>query len=112
MPIAGPMALMKVFLGEVALPDMAVEMRLEYRLGRRIEQGSEGDDIILEGRKSYEFSVSGKIRMDQLRLLQKEVTRGEPVFKSDFGDFKVAVKAIHYRSDTGEVSIELVEDID
>jgi hypothetical protein len=106
------MAGMKVCLGELTLPDMAVEMRLEYRLGRRIEQGSEGDDIILEGRKSYEFSLTGKLKMDQLRLLQKEVTRGEPIFKSDFGEFKVAVKAIHYRSDTGEVSIELVEDVD
>jgi len=106
------MAGMKVVLGEQTLQDMAVEMRLEYRLGRRIEQGSEGDDIILEGRKSYEFSLTGKLKMDQLRLLQKEVARGEPIFKSDFGEFKVAVKAIHYRSDTGEVSIELVEDVD
>jgi len=106
------MAGMKVCLGELTLPDMAVEMRLEYRLGRRIEPGSEGDDIILEGRKSYEFTLGGKLKMDQLRLLQKEVTRGEPIFKSDFGEFKVAVKAIHYRSDTGEVSIELVEDVD
>jgi hypothetical protein len=106
------MGLMKVCLGEVTLADMAVEMRLEYRLGRRIEQGSQGDDIILEGRKSYEFSLSGKIKMDQLRLLQKEVTRGEPTFRSDFGEFKVAVKSIRYRSDTGEVSIELVEDVD
>jgi hypothetical protein len=112
MPIAGPMALMKVILGELALADMTVEMRLEYRLGRRIEQGSEGDDIILEGRKSYEFTVCGRIKMDQLKLLQKEVARGEPIFKSDFGEFKVAVKAIHYLSDTGELSIELVEDID
>jgi len=106
------MALMKVSLGELTLPDMSVEMRLEYRLGRRIEQGSQGDDIILEGRKSYEFTVSGKMRMDQLRLLQKEVTSGEPLFRSDFGEFKVAVKAVHYRSDPGEVSIELVEDVD
>ena len=103
---------MKVALGEQTFPDMIVEMRQEYRLGRRIEQGSEGDDIILEGRKSYEFTLMGKLKMDQLRLLQKEVARGEPMFRSDFGEFKVAVKAIHYRSDTGEVSIELVEDAD
>jgi hypothetical protein len=106
------MAGMKVCLGEVTLADMAVEMRLEYRLGRRIEQGSEGDDIILEGRKSYEFSLAGRIKMEQLRLLQKEVTRGEPLFRSDFGEFKVAVKSIRYRSETGEVAIELVEDVD
>ncbi len=106
------MAGMKVVLGELTLPDMTVEMRLEYRLGRRIEQGSQGDDIILEGRKSYEFTVSGKLRMDELRILQKEVARGEPLFRSDFGEFKVAVKAVHYRSDSGEVSIELVEDVD
>jgi hypothetical protein len=106
------MAGMKVCLGEVTLADMAVEMRLEYRLGRRIEQGSEGDDIILEGRKSYEFSLAGRIKMEQLRLLQKEVTRGEPLFRSDFGEFKVAVKSIRFRSETGEVAIELVEDVD
>ena len=105
------MAGMKVCLGELTLLDMAVEMRLDYRIGRRIEQGSQGDDIILEGRKSYEFTLSGKMKMDQLRLLQKEVARGEPQFKSDFGEYKVAVKAIHYRADSGEVSIELVEDI-
>ena len=106
------MAGMKIGLGALTLPDMTVEMRLEYRLGRRIEQGSQGDDIILEGRKSYEFTVSGKIHMDQLRMLQKEVASGEPLFVSDFGEFKVAVKAVHYRSDTGEVSMELVEDVD
>jgi hypothetical protein len=106
------MAGMKVCLGEVTLADMAVEMRLEYRLGRRIEQGSQGDDIILEGRKSYEFSLAGRIKMEQLRLLQKEVARGEPLFRSDFGEFKVAVKSIRYRSETGEVAIELVEDVD
>ncbi len=110
MAIARPMTGMEVSLGELTFPDMRVEMRLEYRLGRRIEQGSQGDDIILEGRKSYEFTLTGKMKMDQLQLLRKEVSRGEPLFRSDFGEFKVAVKSIRYLSDTGDISIELVED--
>ncbi|MBM4248632.1 MAG: hypothetical protein FJ149_04230 [Euryarchaeota archaeon] len=105
------MAGMNVGLGSLELADMVVEMRLEYRLGRRIEQGSDGDDMILEGRKSYEFVLSGKLSMEQLRAIEKEVARGEPIFRSEFGEFKVAVKSVHYRSDTGEVSIVLVEDV-
>jgi len=100
----------KVCLGAITLPDMTVEMRLEYRLGRRIEEGSQGDDIILEGRKSYEFTLTGKISFEQLQALEREIARTEPRFISDFGEYKVAVKSLHYRSDTGEIAMELVED--
>lgn len=102
---------MKVSIGNISLADMEVEMRLEYRLGRRIEEGSEGDDIILEGRKSYEFTLTGTISMEQLQTLEKEIARGEPVFRSEFGEYKVAVKSLHYRSAGGEFALELVEDV-
>ena len=102
---------MDVNLGEIRLADFDVEMRMEYRLGRRIEQGSEGDDIILEGRKSYEFLLKGKLSMEHLKRLEKEVARHEPIFRSDFGEFKVALKSLIYRSKTGETEIELVEDV-
>ena len=93
------------------MADMEVEMRLEYRLGRRIEEGSDGDDIILEGRKSYEFTIFGMIGMEQLKALEKEITRGQPIFRSEFGEYKVAVKSLHYRSASGEFALELVEDV-
>lgn len=102
---------MNVSLGGILLQDFNVEMRLEYRLGRRIEAGSDGDDIILEGRKSYEFSLMGKLTMEQLKQIEKEIANCEPVFQSEFGEFKVAVKSLVYRSHTGETAIELVEDI-
>jgi hypothetical protein len=103
--------MVEVVLGDIDLTDFDVEMRMEYRLGRKIEQGSEGDDIILEGRKSYEFSLKGRLSLEQLKRLEKEVSRREPVFRSEFGEFKVALKALKYRSSTGETEIELVEDV-
>lgn len=103
---------LKVSIGDITLPDFEVEMRMEYRLGRRIEEGRQGDDILLEGRKSFEFTLMGKLGMEQLKLLQKEVMKHQPVFRSEYGEFKVAVKSIIYRSNTGQVAIELVEDVD
>ena len=102
---------MEVNLGDIRLADFDVEMRMEYRLGRRIEQGSEGDDIILEGRKSYEFSLKGTLNMEQLKRLENEIARREPIFRSEFGEFKVALKSLTYKSKTGETEIELVEDV-
>jgi len=102
---------LEVALGEIRLTDFDVTIRVEYRLGRKIEQGSQGDDIILEGRKSYEFSLKGKLNLDQLKRLEKEVARREPMFRSEFGEFKVALKSLTYKSGTGETDIELVEDV-
>ena len=103
---------MKVCIGEVTLSDFDVEMRMEYRLGRRIEEGRQGDDILLEGRKSFEFTLMGKLTMDQVKQLEKEISKREPIFRSDFGEYKVAVKSLIYRSNTGQAAIELVEDVD
>jgi len=103
--------ILDVVLGDIKLADFEVVMKMEYRLGRKIEQGSQGDDIILEGRKSYEFSLKGKMSIDQLKRLEKEVARHEPVFRSEFGEFKVALKSLTYKSSTGETDIELVEDV-
>ena len=102
---------MDVYLNELLLAGFVVEMRKDYRIGRRIEQGADGDDIILEGRKSAEFSLSGRISFEQLRALERELAKGEPLFRSDFGEYRVAVKSLHYRSDTSEVALELVEDV-
>jgi len=103
---------LKVCIGEVTLSDFDVEMRMEYRLGRRIEEGRQGDDILLEGRKSFEFTLMGKLTMDQVKQLEKEISKREPIFRSDFGEYKVAVKSLIYRSNTGQAAIELVEDVD
>jgi len=103
--------MVEVVLGDIKLADFDVTMRMEYRLGRRIEEGTQGDDIILEGRKSYEFSLKGKMNLEQLKRLEKEVARHEPVFRSELGEFKVALKSLTYKSSTGETDIELVEDV-
>lgn len=100
-----------VVLGDIRLSDFDVTMKMEYRLGRRIEQGSQGDDIILEGRKSYEFLLKGRLTLEQLKRLEKEVARREPIFRSELGEFRVALKSLTFRSGTGETEIELVEDV-
>ncbi|MGQ9582640.1 MAG: hypothetical protein ACUVV6_03890 [Thermoplasmatota archaeon] len=103
---------MDVYLNELRLEGFTVEMRKDYRIGRRIEQGADGDDIILEGRKSTEFALSGRMSLAQLKQLERELARGEPTFRSDLGEYKVAVKSLHYRTDTSEVAMELIEDVD
>jgi hypothetical protein len=102
---------MDVNLGAVILKDCCIDIKMEYRLGRRIEQGSEGDDIILEGRKSYEFVITGKIPMDKFHEIEGELAKGQPRFKSEFGEYKVAVKSLLFRASSGEFFMELVEDI-
>jgi len=102
---------MDISLGAVTLKDCGIDIKMEYRLGRRIEQGSEGDDIILEGRKSYEFVLTGKLTMDGFRELEQELAKGQPRFKSEFGEYKVAVKSLLFRANSGEFYMELIEDI-
>jgi hypothetical protein len=102
---------MDVKLGSLALKDVDVDMRIDYRLSRRIEQGTKGDDMLVEGRKSYEFTLRGKVPLERFLEMRKTV-EGEdgPRFKSVYGDYKVVIKSLVYHSATGEYHIDLVED--
>jgi len=99
-------------LGPLTLSNVDVDMRIDYRLTRRIEQGSRGDDMLVEGRKSYEFTLKGKASLDKFVEIRKLVETVEgPVFKSVYGECKVVIKSLLYHSSSKEYQIELVEDI-
>jgi len=103
---------MEAKLGSLTLSDVDVDMRIDYRLTRRIEQGTHGDDMLVEGRKSYEFTLKGKASLDKFVEIRKLVESVDgPMFKSVYGEYKVVVKSLLYHSSSKEYQLDLVEDI-
>jgi len=103
---------MEVKLGSLTLTDVAVDLRIDFRLSRTMEQGAKGDDMFVEGRKSREYVINGKMdpaRFNELIKIVQETD--DPLFESPFGSCKVVVKTIQYLSITEVFMMILIEDI-
>lgn len=101
---------MDVMLGNIKLTNCAIDKVVERSVERTIEPGKDGDDLVDTGARSAEFTIKGKLSMDAFKALEAEIKKGQPMFKSDFGIYKVAVKRIEYKS-TGEYTLLILEDI-
>jgi hypothetical protein len=102
---------MDAMLGDIKLVNCAIDKVVERNIERTIELGKEGDDLIDTGARSAEFTVKGKFSLGEFKTLEAEIRKGQPMFKSDYGTYKVAVKRLEYKSGTGEYTLLLVEDV-
>lgn len=101
---------MDVYIGDFYLPNCIVDVKVMRKIDRRLEQNVDGDDLVDLGRHSYEFMIRGKMDLQKFLELQKELEKGQPMFKSNYGTYKVAVKTIEYK-ESGDIYLLLVEDI-
>ena len=102
---------MNAMLGEIYLENCEIDFAMDRNIDRIIEPGVEGDDLIDIGAKSIEFTVKGTMTLEQLKALEAMTRRGQPIFKSDYGEYKVVVRRIGYKSTSGEYTLLLFEDI-
>lgn len=103
-------SIMNANLGRVKLKGCEMDIVMEKYSRRHSDDSNEGDDLIDLGRKSYQFTIRGKLSFDEFKKLDAEARKRGNVFKSDFGSFFVVVKRLEYRT-TGEFVLSLVEDI-
>lgn len=102
--------MMNANLGRVKLKGCEMDIVMEKYSRRHSDDSNEGDDLIDLGRKSYQFTIRGKLSFDEFKKLDAEARKRGNMFKSDFGSFCVVVKRLEYKT-TGEFVLSLVEDI-
>jgi hypothetical protein len=101
---------MNANLGRVKLKTCEMDIVMEKYSRRNSDDNNEGDDLVDLGRKSYQFTIRGKLSFDEFKKLDAEARKRGNVFKSDFGTFSVVVKRLEYKT-TGEFVLSMVEDI-
>jgi len=91
------------------ISDCSVHMSVARRIQRTIVRGSEGDDILDEGSESAVFTV-----LEDHRNVLRIFRRGGARFKDPFEEREASaiVTNVEYEGDTGEYSIEIIEDVD
>ncbi len=101
---------MNAKIGEFYLTDCRISKLVERHYSRIIEDNVEGDELRDMGRKSAEFTIEGKLTLEQFLDLEDELSKGQPVFKSAFGKYKVVARTLFYE-DNGDFKLILLEDI-
>ncbi len=89
-----------------------VHMTVKRRLQRTVIRGSEGDDLLDEGAESAEYTITGKMSLDEYKDILKIFRAGQPWFHDPFEDrqMKALFLRIDYDSATGTFEFILMED--
>ena len=101
---------MDVMIGDVKLTNCEVDIILEKYSRRDFQEDVDGDDMVDIGRKSYEFEIRGQISFQRFKMLDAEVRKTGNVLTFAFGEFKIVVKRLVYRS-SGAFTLTVIEDV-
>ncbi len=101
---------MNAKIGDFYLTNCSISKLVERHYSRIIEDNVEGDELRDMGRKSAEFTIEGKLTLEQFLDLEDELSMGQPIFKSPFGKYKVVARSLFYESND-KFKLVLLEDI-
>jgi hypothetical protein len=89
-----------------------VHMTVKRRLQRTVIRGSEGDDLLDEGAESAEYTITGKMSLDEYKEILTIFRAGQPWFHDPFEErqMKALFLRIDYDSAAGTFEFILMED--
>jgi len=101
---------MNAKISDFYLKDCRINKLVERHYSRIIEDNVDGDELRDMGRKSAEFTIEGKLTLEQFLDLEEELSKGQPIFQSPYGKYKVVARSLFYESN-GNFKLVLLEDI-
>ena len=89
-----------------------VHMSVKRRLQRTVVRGSEGDDLLDEGAESAEYTITGKMSLEEYKEILIIFRAGQPWFHDPFEErhIKALFLKIDYNSSTSAFEFILMED--
>ncbi|MDP6856303.1 MAG: hypothetical protein QGH13_02070 [Candidatus Thalassarchaeaceae archaeon] len=96
------------------LEECHVSVNIKRRLERTLQRGGEGDDLKDEGSESAVYTVRLIVDNRGYKVLEGLFRAGQPSFIDPFIDREmlVAIQEMSYDSETGEVELVLIEDVE
>ncbi len=88
-----------------------VHMQVKRRLQRTVVRGSEGDDLLDEGAESAEYTITGKMSLEEYKEILIIFRAGQPWFHDPFEDrhMKALFLRIDYDSTSTDFEFILME---
>jgi hypothetical protein len=95
------------------LTNCSINFEVRRRVTRTVTRGGEGDDLVDEGSESATYTICGKVELDTYKEILKIFRSGQPYFHDPFEEreLKVVFSALRFDGNTGEYTLELLEDV-